>query len=373
MTSRGISRPKLRTQVLVGVLTITLLVLAAFDLAAVNALRRYLVGQTDSRLQTVLTVTQPQLNLLIPAATAGAALVIFLGVVMVMRRGLRPIETMAAQADRISAGDLTGRVSAMDARSEVGRLGTALNGMLARIEAFVCEREADQELMRRFFADASHELRNPLASLCANAELYEQGALPERRQVDEAMCRIRLEAQRMSRLVDDMLGLARLDQHPGREHGPVDVVAVIEGCVQRAQIAHPGRTWRVRADDDAVAAGDEELLRRAIDNLLANVCTHTPAGTVATVTAAVRDRHVVLDVSDDGPGVPDDLLPRIFDRFYRAGAPAYRPGSGLGLAIVAEILAAHQGTLKASRNDPEGLRITLSLPVWSHAECRSLV
>ncbi len=509
MTSSGISRPKLRTQVLAGVLTITLIVLAAFEFTAVDALRRYLVGQTDSRLQKVLTVTQQQLNLLIPAATsdlprqvpvlgdyyvafvpsngpvvtleegpgpapafkaaisssglggppakagsavtarppvkagpvkaasaasgtreaeskvaragapstwtvtkgaavggaqyrvagvranagilvasvslanvdatvgrfkaiviagsAAAGLIIFLGVVLVMRRGLQPIEAMAAQADRISAGDLTGRVSATDARSEVGRLGTALNGMLARIEASVSEREASQELMRRFFADASHELRNPLASLRANAELYQQGALRERRQVDEAMRRISLEAQRMSRLVDDMLRLARLDQHPRREHGPVDVAAVIDGCVQRARIAHPGRTWLVRADDNLVAAGDEELLRRAIDNLLANVCTHTPDGTIATVTAASHDSHVVLDVSDDGPGVPDDLLPRIFDRFYRAGAPAHRPGSGLGLAIVAEIAAAHQGTAEAMRNDPKALRITLTLPAWSHA------
>jgi two-component system, OmpR family, sensor kinase len=534
MTSSGTSRSRLRTQVLAGVLAITLLVLAAFDFAAVSAVRQYLVGQTDSSLRKVLSTTQQQLNVLIPAAKSGApgqalvlgdyyvafvpshgaavtleawpgpvptlrtagftaagkrraagkrltpgkqltpgeqlilgeqfskagsagsaprtpavvirkgesavrpaglvvaagtfrswavtesaptgsvqyrvaetradtgtlvasasladvdatvgrfqailiagsaaaGLIIFLGVVLIMRRGMRPIEAMAAQADRINAGDLTGRVSGTDVRSEVGRLGTALNRMLARVESYVSEREESQEHMRCFFADASHELRNPLASLRANAELYQQGALRERWQVAEAMRRIGLEAQRMSRLVDDMLRLARLDQHPGREHAPVDVPAVIEGCVQQARIAYPGRIWRIRADNDVLAAGDEELLRRAVDNLLANVGTHTPDDTIATVTAASRDGRVVLEVSDDGPGVPDDLLPRIFDRFYRAKAPAHRPGSGLGLAIVAEIAAAHEGTAEAVRNEPRGLCVTLTLPAWNHAAHAFLV
>ena len=130
-----------------------------------------------------------------------------------------------------------------DLRTEVGRLGVALNGMLGRIEASVQERDASQEATRRFFADASHELRNPLASLRANAELYQQGALPDRASVDEAMHRIALEAQRMSRLVDDMLRLARLDQHPGQEHEQVDLTALVASCAERSQLADPGRTW----------------------------------------------------------------------------------------------------------------------------------
>ena len=134
-----------------------------------------------------------------------------------MRRGLRPVETMAGKADKITAGDLTERVSPQDARTEVGRLGARSTGCSARIEDFIAEREASQQATNRFFADASHELRTPLASLRANAELYQQGALPERAQVDEAMRRITAEAQRMSGLVDDMLRLARLDQHPERQ------------------------------------------------------------------------------------------------------------------------------------------------------------
>ena len=311
--------------------------------------------------------TVGQLRFIVIVGSAAAVALIGLGVVVVVRRGLRPLETMAAQADRITAGDLTDRVDSPDSASEVGRLGTALNDMLARIEASVQEHEASQELMRRFFADASHELRTPLASLRANAELYQQGALLERDQVDEAMRRIGLEAQRMSRLVDDMLRLARLDQHPDQQRDPVDLSAVVTGGVERARIDGPGRTWQAHIVPDLVVIGDEELLRRAVDNLVANVPVHTPDDTVAMITAVRLDSSVVIEVSDDGPGVPADRLPHLFDRFYRAGGQASRPGSGLGLAIVAEIVAAHGGAADAALNYPHGLQVTLTLPAATQA------
>ena len=308
--------------------------------------------------------TVDRVRLIVATGSAAVAVLIFLGVGLVMRLGLRPIEVMASQADRITAGDLTDRVDPAEAGSEVGRLGAALNGMLARIEASVAEGAASQELMRRFLAEASHELRTPLASLRANAELYTQGALTERSQVDEAMRRIMLEAQRMGRLVDDMLRLARLDQHPARRHEPVDVSALAADCVERTRIADPQRTWQARIAPGLVAVGDEELLCRAVDNLLANVHTHTPEGSAAVITAREADGSVVVEVSDNGPGVPADRLPRIFDRFYRAGTPAERPGSGLGLAIVTEIAAAHDGTVTAAASWPRGLRVTLAVPAW---------
>ena len=202
----------------------------------------------------------------------------------------------------------------------MGRLGAALNGMLARIEADVHEREASQQQMRRFFADASHELRTPLASLRANAELYQQGALRSPDEVDEVMDRIVLETRRMGRLVDDMLRLARLGQHPGQSQEPVDVTAVVTGCAERVRVADPARTWRVRIADGLTTVGDEELLRRAVDNLLMNVLVHTPDDTVGTITASAAGGRVTIEVSDDGPGVPPDKLPHIFERFYRAGA-----------------------------------------------------
>ena len=132
--------------------------------------------------------------------------------------------------------------------------------------------------------------------------------------------------------------------------------------MQRARTADPDRTWRGDIAGGLEVTGDEELLRRAIDNVLGNVAAHTPEGSTATITVTGRDGQVVLAVSDDGPGVPPEQLPRIFDRFYRAGAPSRRPGSGLGLAIVAAVAAAHDGTVAAAANDPHGLRITLTLP-----------
>jgi two-component system, OmpR family, sensor kinase len=388
----------LRTRVLAGVLLVTLVTLAAFDVAGVTALRSYLIGQTDSELRSVLavassreneplpttaarepgtvaftsldgvnkTVGELELNLVIGSAAAG--LLAAGGVAWVMRRGLRPIETMAGQVDAITADDLTSRVSPHDPRTEVGRLGAALNGMLARIEGLITEREASQQATRRFFADASHELRTPLASLRANPELYQQGALAERPQVDEAMRRITLEATRISALVDDLLRLARLDQHPAQQEEPVDLTDLVQGCAERAQAADPARDWRTCIAPGLEVTGDDELLRRAIDNLLANVTAHTPAGTAATITAAARDGDIVVEVSDEGPGVPAGQLPRIFDRFYRAAAPADRPGAGLGLAIVTTVAGAHHGSAEATPNEPSGLRVTLTLPAASAPE-----
>jgi two-component system OmpR family sensor kinase len=319
-----------------------------------------LVYATTSLSGMQRTLGQLELILIIGSAAAGA--IAAGGVAWVMRRGLRPVEVMASQADKINAGDLTDRVSPHDPRTEMGRLSAALNGMLARIEDFVAEREASQDATRQFFADASHELRTPLASLRANAELYQQGALTSRAQVDEAMRRITLEAQRMGGLVDDMLRLARLDQQPGQQCEPVALSALATECVQRARTASPDRTWSCEISGDLAVIGDEELLRRAIDNILGNVAAHTPEGSTATLTAAEQDDRVVLAVGDDGPGVPPDQLPRIFDRFYRAGVPSRRPGSGLGLAIVAAVAAAHDGQVTAAASDPHGLRITLTLP-----------
>jgi len=471
-------RITLRLRVMAGAVVITLIALAAFDFAAVNTMRGYLLRSASADLQQALKTTAPQLNAVLPAATfrsaadlaasralslryvvgeysvvyrplhgqrvilqygvaqsvlaledwriahagtpvtmgvtytavspgalvvgqrapggvllagtsldqvnrtvgrivlivvlgsVAAVLLIGLGVFWLLRRGLRPIEAMAAQADRITAGDLADRVTPHHPRSEVGRLGAALNGMLARIQAAVRERESSQDQMRRFFADASHELRTPLASLRANAELYQQGALSGPGQVNEVMRRITLETQRMSRLVDDMLRLARLGLHPDRCRELVDLTTLLRACAERARSARPGRVWQVYVSDDLTTIGDEELLRSAIDNLLMNVLVHTPDGTVGTITAfpsghdygADDGVSVTIEVSDDGPGVPSDELPHIFERFYRAGATPARPGSGLGLAIAAEVAAAHGGTAQAASAAPHGLHVTLTLP-----------
>jgi len=303
-----------------------------------------------------VTQTTGQVEAIVVIGSLAVVLLIGLGVFFVMRRGLRPIEAMATQADRISGGDLTDRVATHDPRSEVGRLGAALNGMLARLEA-------SQHQMRRFFADASHELRTPLASLRANAQLSQQGALRSPDEIDEVMDRVVVETRRMGQLVDDMLRLARLGQQPCRAEQPVDLTALVTGCTDRAQAADPERAWQVSIAADVKVTGDEELLRRAIDNLLMNVIVHTPVDTTGTISMTATGGCVTIDVSDDGPGVPPEHLPHILERFHRARPRSDGSGSGLGLAIAAETAAAHGGILRAAPVSPHGLRVTLTLPV----------
>jgi two-component system OmpR family sensor kinase len=318
------------------------MLIASTSLAAVN--------KTVDRLGMILTI-----------GSVAAALVAGLGVAWLMRRGLRPIETMADEADRITAGDLTDRVGQPDTRTEVGRLGAALNGMLTRIEMSVAEREASQELIRRFFADASHELRNPLASLRANAELYQQGALREPHQVDEAMRRIAHEAQRMSGLVDDMLRLARLDQLPDQQHEPVDVSAVVRGCAQRARAADLQRTWRTRFPR---AWRPPEMRNCSAGRWTTCWPTSRRAPrlyTVTTISAARCGGTVVVEVSDDGPGAPAGQLTGSSTGSTAAPPAAHQPGSGLGLAIVSAIAAARR-LASAALSTPHGLRITVTLP-----------
>ncbi len=302
-----------------------------------------------------VTSTADQVELIVTVGSIAVVLLIGLGVFVVVRRGLRPIEAMAGQADRITGGDLTDRVTMHNPRTEVGRLGAALNGMLARIEA-------GQQQMRRFFSDASHELRTPLASLRANAQLYQQGALNDPVDVDEVMGRIVLETRRMGQLVDDMLRLARLDQRPCQSWELVDLTALASGCADHARLADPTRVWQVQIADGLTMTGDQELLRRAVDNLLMNVLAHTPARTIGAIRASGSGDRVTIEVSDDGPGVPPDHLPHIFERFYRAGPGSGSPGSGLGLAIAAEIATAHGGTAQAAHVSPHGLTVALTCP-----------
>ena len=306
--------------------------------------------------------TVRQLRRILTVGSLIAVFVVALGVFLVVRRGLRPLETMAAEADRVTAGDLPARVNSPRPGTEVGRLADALNGMLARIETAVRDREASEARMRTFLADASHELRTPLASLLANAQLYRQGALRSEPEVTESMRRIELEAQRMSNLVDDMLRLARMDEQPPPRTDLFDVSAVVTDCVERARAADDGRAWEVEITRGLLVHGDEELVRRAVDNLLANVRTHTPAEAVALVTAQRAGSDLVIEVSDDGGGVAGNELAHIFDRFYRSKPRRNGAGSGLGLAIVAEVAAAHGGTAQAAHNDPHGLRVTLVRP-----------
>ena len=281
-----------------------------------------------------------------------------------VRRGLRPVDRMVDTAAAIAAGDLSRRVPDSDPNTELGRLGAALNDMLGNVEgAFAAETEAKDRL-RQFVADASHELRTPIAAIGGYAELHRKGALSEPEEIGQAMYRIERESHRMQHLVDDLLLLARLDQDQSLNLAPVDLVAVVGDVVTDQRAIDPDRPVTLDIPDSSWVTGDEQRLTQVVANLLANARAHTPAGTPVHVTLRNGDRAVTLEVTDDGPGIPPEALGRIFDRFYRVDASRSRRrgGSGLGLAIVAAIVAAHGGTVTASNPPDHGARVSVTLP-----------
>ena len=288
----------------------------------------------------------------------------------IVRLGLRPLDRMAATAARITAGDLTLRVSDADTRTEIGRLGAALNVMLARIEEAFRQRAASEERLRRFVADASHELRTPLTSVRGYAELFRRGADKRPEDLAVAMRRIEDEASRMSRLVDEMLLLARLDQRRPLRQEQVDLSAIAAEAVDACRAADPDRRIRLNAPDPVIVTGDPERLRQVLDNLLANVRVHTPPRTPATVTVGRREAGpgggpvAVVEVADEGPGIDRDAGSKVFERFYRldAGRSRGRGGHGLGLSIVASIVDAHGGHCELQSEPGRGATFRLILP-----------
>jgi two-component system OmpR family sensor kinase len=280
-----------------------------------------------------------------------------------VRAGLRPLEAMGATAGAIAAGDLSKRVEPTGDATEVGRLGTALNAMLAQIEAAFEERRASEARLRRFVADASHELRTPITSIRGYAELFRRGADRRPEDLATSMARIEAEAERMGVLVDDLLLLARLDQGRPLDRDPVDLSALASEAVDAARAIDPERAIQVEAAAPALVTGDAGRLRQVLDNLLENARVHTPAGTRTTVAVRPGADVVTITVADDGPGMDAEIAARAFERFYRGDPARSREtgGAGLGLAIVAAIAEAHGGSVRVEES--EGTKVQVMLPV----------
>ena len=277
-----------------------------------------------------------------------------------VRVGLRPLVDMAATADAIAEGDLDRRVASSGGR-EVEHLATALN---AAFDA----RQASEETLRRFVADASHELRSPLATIRGYAELQRAGALNDPDTADRASRRIAEEAARMGALVDDLLLLSRLDEGRPLGHDLVDLRALAGDAVLDARTVDATRRLELVASSPVLMVGDQVRLHQVVGNLLANVRDHTPEGTTATVTVATDGGDAVLSVHDDGPGIGPTDGEAVFQRFWRADAArGHREGavggSGLGLAIVQGVVVAHGGTVTADGGPGRGTTVTIRLPL----------
>ena len=281
-----------------------------------------------------------------------------------IKRDLRPLETMAVTADAIAAGDLTRRVQPAEPRTEVGRLGLSLNTMLGRIEEAFAERAATEEKLRRFLADASHELRTPLTSIRGYSEVFDR-AKDDPEDLELAMRRIEEESKRMGVMVEELLVLARLGEGREPERLPVDLARVVADAVSDARAAAPARDIALESPETVDVLGDDHQLRQVVANLLNNALRHTPEEARIRVALRAGDGRAELAVADDGPGLAADVAAKVFEPFYRADASRAREtgGAGLGLAIVAAIVEAHGGGVRLDTAPGAGATFTVTLPL----------
>jgi two-component system OmpR family sensor kinase len=313
----------------------------------------------------------------------------------IVRVSLQPLVEIEHTAAAIAAGDLTRRVPEDEPDTEVGRLARAFNAMLTQIEeAFRARTDSErlarrsEERMRQFVADASHELRTPLTSIRGFAELYRQGAARSPEETANLLKRIEDEAQRMGLLVEDLLLLARLDQERPLQLAPVPLRVIATDAVAAARAVAPDRDVTLEVAPDAgplVVSGDDARLRQVVGNLMTNALTHTPQGTPVVLRLCAEDGMAVLEVADQGPGLPPEHAERVFERFYRldkartrqaaraeSGVARRHSGTGLGLAIVAALVAAQNGSVEVESIPGTGatfrVRLPLALPDTSQPE-----
>lgn len=277
--------------------------------------------------------------------------------------GLKPLEAVEDTAEAIASGDLSARLPAAKPDTEVGRLTTSLNTMLARIEGSFTARVESENKLRRFVADASHELRTPLTAIRGFAELHRQGAVVGEEKTKELINRIEKESVRMSSLVEDLLLLARLDQSRELAKEPVDLNTLITEAVASARAAGPNHPIEIKLEASEIfVLGDSQRIHQVIANLLANARAHTPNGTEISITAMQGVSETTIAVSDKGPGLSKADQDRIFERFYRADPSRVRnsgEGSGLGLSIVDAVMKAHGGYVSVKSEVGQGATFTL--------------
>jgi two-component system OmpR family sensor kinase len=303
-----------------------------------------------------------RLSLIEAGGIAAVLVVLAAGSWLILRRGLRPLERMAGTAAMISGGDLSQRVTTAGSSTEVGQLGLAFNTMLDDIEAAFAERDATEQRLRQFLADASHELRTPLTSIQGFAELFRVSGDEARVDLPTILRRIEEESARMKVLVEDLLLLARLDQHPPTEHKPTDLVVLAADACTDVVATDPQRPVTLDAPEPVVVPGDEAHLRQALSNLTTNALRHTAAGTPIEVACRLCDGMAVVTVRDHGPGLDDETLVHAFDRFWQSDQARVGTSAGLGLSIVAAIAGEHGGRASAGNAPDGGAVFTLTLP-----------
>ena len=307
-------------------------------------------------------------------------------------RAFRPLHEIEGVANKIAAGDLTQRVKKAPTTTEVGSLANSMNVMLSNLEQAFSAVELSERKMRRFVSDASHELRTPTAAIRGYAELSRMGGVGPERQA-EVMARIESEATRMGNMVQDLLTLARLDEHRPMTFERTDITALARNSLSDMAVLDPERDMQLLNMEDETleevysvyATVDAEKISQVITNLLTNVRQHTPANTPVEVVVGYHmwpdetgvplknavaskipafQRCAVIEIRDHGPGVAPEDAKKVFERFYRSDTSRVRTtgGTGLGLAIVSGIVSAHNGTVAMLQTPGGGATVRIKLP-----------
>lgn len=286
---------------------------------------------------------------------------------LVVRIGMRPLKDVEITAGEIAGGNLSVRMPDANPDTEVGRLVTALNAMLSRIESSFAARLESENRLRRFVADASHELRTPITAIRGFSELYRQGAIQGEEPTKNLVSRIEGESVRMSSLVEDLLLLARLDQAREMEMKPLNLIEIAENAVTSARVSAPLHIIDFEEPENEIfILGDAPRVHQVIANLLANAGVHTPGGSKINLAITQDNSGVYLSVSDNGPGLTPEAQSKIFQRFYRADPSRARvdgEGSGLGLSIVDAVMRAHGGSVSVHSELGHGATFTLFFPI----------
>lgn len=315
-----------------------------------------------------------QLATTIAVVSASGLIVAALVALLIVRVALRPLQRVVATATHVAElpldrGEvaLSVRVPESDAdpRTEVGQVGSAINRMLGHIATALTARQASENKVRQFVADASHELRTPLASIRGYAELTRRGdySLPE--DVVHSLGRVESEAKRMTSLVEDLLLLARLDEGRDLESHPLDLSRLLIDTVSDAHAAGPDHEWSLDLPDEPVIVnGDDARLHQVIANILANARVHTPPKTAVAVAVSTAGESAIITVTDDGPGIPRELQPVLFERFARGDSSRSRAAgsTGLGLAIVSAVIEGHHGMVSVE-SEPGHTVFRIELPL----------
>lgn len=340
---------------------------------------RVVTAQTHSGFELIaglpmrdVAATTGQLILIILVVSMVGIAVAAIAATFVVRLALRPLSGVVATVSRVAElqldrGDvaLAERVPLADASSstEVGRVGAALNRMLEHVAGALTARQASELSVRRFVADASHELRTPLASIRGYSELTRRSGHELPPDIVKSLARIESESIRMTALVEELLLLARLDEGTDIVLEEVNLALLVTDAVEDARASSPDRTWTIRSEDaDLIVKADSARLLQAITNLLANARIHTPPGTTVTTRLVREADRVKVTISDDGPGIAEELVPRLFERFVRGDKSRSRGAgsTGLGLAITHAIVEGHGGNITVT-SEPGSTRFTIEL------------